>query len=154
MKKRNLIALLATIISIVVLLVTGCTTQTPTTPTVTTPTATKPATSTSTPTTTPTPTVVTKVVDPTYQCVSPRGVQPPVNTFALAPRLDTLDGKIIYVVQGEADPVIMPALFDRLKKDYTKTTWVYYQPSSSFGAGAPDDQTIKEAKAVIRGNAW
>jgi predicted esterase len=72
----------------------------------------------------------------------------------LAARLTTFDGKTIYIVQGEADPIIMPALNDRLRKDYQKTTWVYYQPSSSFGPTTPDDQTKAEAKAVIRGISW
>jgi hypothetical protein len=77
-----------------------------------------------------------------------------VNTFGLAPRLDTLDGKTIYVQQGEADPVIMPALAEHLAKNYTKTTWVYYKPTSSFVVSAPDDTTKADAKATICGIAW
>lgn len=78
----------------------------------------------------------------------------PVQTKALAPRLDTLDGKTIYVVQGEADAVIFPALIARLQKDYTKTKWVFYSPSASFGITAVDDTMKADAKGAIRGNGW
>jgi hypothetical protein len=159
MKDRKIILLLAAIFSIIILLATGCTsTQTPTTATTTTPTS-KPGASTSTPTAPSSPTVVTKTVDPVYQCLSPRGVQPPVMTSALAPRLTTLDGKLIYVNQGEADPVIMPALWTRVQKDYPKVTWKLIA-SSSFGSSAPEDEVLgkaagtKKADAVIRGIAW
>jgi hypothetical protein len=86
--------------------------------------------------------------------VNPAGDFVPVQTKALAARLDTIDGKTIYVVQGEADPVIMPALIEKLRKDYPKTTWNFYQPSSSFGLAAPDDTMKKEAKGLIRGIGW
>lgn len=122
-----------------------------------TPTATQPvATTTPTPTLapTPTPTQAAPVTDKKYNDLSPRGVQLPVTIVPLAPRPASIDGLTIYIVQGEADPVIMPALNDYLQKNYTKTTWVYYQPSSSFGATAPDATTLASAKEVIRGNSW
>ena len=72
---------------------------------------------------------------------------------SLAARLDSIKGKVIYVNQGEADQVIMPALWDRLNKDYPDTTWKLIA-SSSFGPAAPEDEVKQTAKAVIRGNAW
>ncbi len=96
----------------------------------------------------------TAQIDKSWNAMSPRGIQLPVTIKPLAARLDTFDDKTIYIVQGEADPIIFPALFERMKKDYTKTTWVNYNPSSSFGPTTPDDQTKAEAKAVIRGNSW
>jgi hypothetical protein len=90
----------------------------------------------------------------TYKCLNPQGDFIPVQTVALSPRLDTLNGKTIYVVQGEADPVIMPALFELLKKDYPSTTFVFYKPSSSFGESAVDTDTKADADATIRGIGW
>lgn len=149
MKTRNLTILLATIISISVLLVTSCTTQT-TTPT-STPTP-KPAasTSTSTPTTTPTPQVVTKAE--VYQALNPRGTEPAVKCSALSPRLDTLDGKTIAVSIAEADPVITTPLSERLKKDNPKTTW-NAQWVQTFGPSAPTEDMLK-ADGVIIGIGW
>ncbi len=93
-------------------------------------------------------------VDKSWNAMSPRGIQLPVQIKPLAARSDTFDGKTIYIVQGEADPIIMPALNDRMVKDYPNTKFNYYQPSSSFGPTTLDDQTKAEAKAIIRGNSW
>ena len=105
-------------------------------------------------TVTTTPTPVVAATDKVYNALNPQGSFVPVQTKAISPRLDTIDGKTIYVVQGEADAVIMPALIDRLKKDYPKTNWVFYSPSASFGITAVDDTIKADAKATIRGNGW
>ena len=53
----------------------------------------------------------------TYKCLNPRGIELPVNTFPLAPRLDTLEGKRIYFsITGEPDITI--PLEKRLRSDY------------------------------------
>ena len=42
-----------------------------------------------------------------YKCLNPVGFQVPVDTFPLAPRLNTLDGKEIYFsITGEPDITI------------------------------------------------
>ncbi len=147
LKKRNLIALLISIGLILVLLTTGVVVNAATTD--------KPG--------TPNPTSLTTATkEKSYNCLNPVGVQPPVTISPLAPRLDTMDGKTIYVVQGEADPVIMPALYAALKDAYPKTFFNYYQPSSSFGSNAIDATTKAPAKAdgtgganaIVRGNGW
>jgi hypothetical protein len=126
LKKRNIIALLSSILLIIVLVTTGCIVNAAT----------------------------TAEREKTYSCVTPLGIQPPVTLSPLAPRLNTMDGKTIYIVQGEADPVIFPALNDAVRVKFPKTNWNYYNPSSSFGASTPDDQTKAEAQAVLRGIAW
>jgi hypothetical protein len=152
MKIKSLIPIITSVILLIVLVVMACTPNAVPTPTATqtAPTPTQPAVSPSTPT--PQTQIVYK--DQTYNAVNPTGDFVPVQTKALAARLDTIDGKIIYVVQGEADPVIMPALIERLKKDYPKTTWNFYQPSSSFGLAAVDATMKAEAKGLIRGVGW
>ena len=85
--------------------------------------------------------------------MNPRGVALPVDIKPLAARLDTLDGKVIYVNQGEADPVIMPPLWARVQKDYPKTTWKLIA-SSSFGPSSVEAEVTANAKAVIRGIGW
>jgi hypothetical protein len=139
LKKRNFIVLLISIFLILVMVATGCIVNAanmkpldPTNPTA--------------------PTAATK--EKTYNCLNPVGIQPAVTVVPLAPRLTTIDGQIIYVVQGEADPIIFPALYTALLAKYPKTTWNYYNPSSSFGPNAIDATTKGEAKGVLRGNAW
>ncbi len=153
MKKGSLLTICFTIISLLSITVIGCqpVTAAPT-PTPTQPAATSTPTATPTPTPTPTPPAV--VTDKKYNALSPRGVQLPVTITPLAKRPASIDGLTIYIVQGEADPVIMPALNDYLQKNNTKTTWVYYNPSSSFGPSSPDSTTLQNAKSVIRGNSW
>ena len=143
MKNKYLILLAVSMLTIVVLLVTSCTAA---------------------PTTTSTPTAVVK--DKTYRAVNPTGLFIPVETKSLAPRLDTIDGKTLYVCQGEADPVIMPALYKALVRDYPKTKFIYYD-RSDFGPTTPgtggsssstgqveDPDILKKVQGVIRGIGW
>jgi len=148
-RNRSLIVLIASIVMMLSAVAISCT-PTVGTPT---PTPTQPA-ATTTPTPTPTPTQTAPVTDKKYNALNPRGIPQPVNIIGLAARLDTLDGKNIYIVQGEADPVIMPALNERMKTDYPKANIVYYLPQSSFGPSTPDATTLADAKAVIRGVGW
>jgi hypothetical protein len=144
LKIKHLLPLLVSIVLILVMVATSCT---PAAGPATTVTVTPPAvTVTATPTS-------AAAKDKTYRAVNPAGDFTPVQTKSLAPRLDTLDGKLIYVNQGEADPIIMPALYDRLKKDYPKTTWKMIA-TSSFGPSTPEAEVTANAKAVIRGIGW
>jgi hypothetical protein len=144
LKSKHLIALFASII-LIVLLATSCT-----------PTATQPgATTTATqPTVTVTATPTTKVEyrETIYRALNPRGIEPPVDCKALAPRLDTLDGKTIQVTIAEADPIIAGPLGERLLKDNPKSTWKT-EWVQTFGPSAPTEAMLK-ADAVILGIGW
>ena len=112
----------------------------------------------------PEPEIVEKIVEKTvtetvevedeYRCLSPRGIALPVETLPLSERLDTIDGKTIYIRQGEADPVIMPALYEYAKENYPGTEWVYHEPTSGFGPNTPGDEEVENADALIRGIGW
>ena len=145
MERKKLIALAASIALVLALALSGCNGGASPNPSAT-------ATPTSGPTATPTPQVIE--VDKEYRVLNPAGSFIPVETQALSPRLDTINGKTIYVIQGEADPVIMPALAAALPTAYPNATFVYYQPASSFGPSSVDDTTKAEADGVIRGNGW
>jgi hypothetical protein len=92
-------------------------------------------------------------VDKTYNVLNPTGIFLAVQTVSLAPRLTTFDGKTIWVSQTEADPVIMPALYARLQKDYPKTTWKtnFAQVTSPVRLTA-DEQ--KACQGMVMGVAW
>lgn len=91
--------------------------------------------------------------DRSYRALNPQGIAPSVEISPLASRLDTFDGKTIYVNMAEADPVIMPALYERLQKDYTKTTWKWIGVAS-HGPSTPEQEVLDSADAVIKGVAW
>ena len=60
--------------------------------------------------------------DKVYKFLNPVGMQLPVKTFPLAPRLDTLDGKEVWIsITGEPDFTI--PLERRLKMDYPNVNW-------------------------------
>jgi hypothetical protein len=143
LKSKHLLPLLASIILVLILVATSCTLGTTASPTVT-----------KTVTVTPTSTQTTAAAkDKTYRALNPEGNFVPVETKALAPRLDTIEGKTIYVWQGESDPVIGPALYPLLQKTYPKTNWVYVGVSGT-GLSAPEEEVLKNAKGVIRLNGW
>jgi len=90
--------------------------------------------------------------DKTYKCLNPVGIQEPVDTFPLAPRLDTLNGKTIHLsICGELD--IWVPLEKRMKGDFPEVNWTRkmgYTPS-------PVQLTEEERKttdAVILGVCW
>jgi biopolymer transport protein ExbD len=146
MKKINLIPIMTSVVLALVLVIMACGQTTPAA-TTTTPAPAATTTKAAAPTTT------TVEVDKKYNCLSPQGIQLPVQISALAPRLDTFDGKVVYVNQGEADPIIMPALWTRVQKDKPNTTWKLIA-SNQFGSNAPEQEVIQTAKAVIRGISW
>jgi ABC-type glycerol-3-phosphate transport system substrate-binding protein len=150
-KKRQVIALLASIFLVMMLVLSACGTATPTTPT--TPTTPAAPTTPTTPTTPAAPQVVTQQVDKVYKVINAQGSYIPVQTVAIAARLSTLDGATIYFTQSEANPRIMPELYRRLTADYPKANW-NITTSASFGDQVPAADLLKNAKAVIRGIAW
>ncbi|MFC2022705.1 hypothetical protein ACFLTL_00890 [Chloroflexota bacterium] len=154
MRRNKLIALGASIALVLALVLSGCGSGTTPTPSAT---ATPTATPTTGPTATPTPTrtpAPTMAPELEYNALSPRGIALPVETLPLAERLDTINGKTIYIRQGEADPVIMPALYEYAEANYPGTNWVYYEPTSGFGPNSPSSEEVENADAIIRGIGW
>jgi hypothetical protein len=149
MKSKYLLPLLVSIILILAMVATGCTSSSQ-------PAATQTARN-----------LATTVTGTTsIRAMNPQGVFIPVETKPLAPRLDTIDGKTLYVCQGEADPVIMPALYKALVPKYPKTKFIYYD-RSDFGPNVPgtggtssslnqveDPDILTKVQGVIRGIGW
>ena len=90
--------------------------------------------------------------DRIYKCLNPVGIRPPVDAFPLAPRLNTLDGKEIYLsICGEPDITI--ALERAAKSDYPNVNW---KIKKTYGV-APiplSDEETKTCDGVIMGVAW
>ena len=90
--------------------------------------------------------------DKVYKCLSPVGMELPVKTFPLAPRLNTIDGKTIHFsITGEPDITI--ALDKRLKADYPNVNWTQkksYTPMPVFLS----DEEMKATDAVVLAVCW
>jgi hypothetical protein len=88
----------------------------------------------------------------TYRCLSPLGIELPVKTYPLAPRLDRIDGKTIHIsICGEPDITI--PLEKRLRSDYPNVNWTSkksYMPSPV----QLTDEEMKTTDAVILGVCW
>ena len=87
-----------------------------------------------------------------YKCLNPVGMQVPVKTYPLAPRLDTLDGKEIWLsITGEPDITI--ALERQLKRDYPTVNWRVKKTYMPVQVPLSEEE-MKTTDAVIQGVCW
>jgi len=90
--------------------------------------------------------------DRVCKCLNPVGIQDPVDLYPLAPRLDTLNGKTIYLSQGTGgEAEILIPLRKRLQTDYPNVNW---KMVTAGAGGGLSDEDMKTAAAVIRGVVW
>ncbi len=88
----------------------------------------------------------------TYKCLNPVGIQAPVETFPLAPRLDTLDGKEIYLsICGEPDITI--PLEKKVKMDYPNVNWKIKKTYNITPVRISEEE-MKTADGLILGVCW
>ena len=88
----------------------------------------------------------------THKCLSPVGLEQPVKTHPLAPRLDKIDGKAIHIsICGEPDITI--ALEKRLKMDYPNVNWTTKKSYTPMPVQLSEEE-MKTTDAVILGVCW
>ncbi len=90
--------------------------------------------------------------DKVYRFLNPKGNELPVQTYPLAPRLDTINGKTIHIsITGEPDITI--PLEKKLRERYPSVNWTMkksYMPNP-----VPlTDEEMKTTDAVILGVCW
>ena len=90
--------------------------------------------------------------DKVYKCLNPVGIQIPVNTLPLAPRLNTLDGKEIYLSMC-GEPGITIALEKQLKNGYPNVNWKIKKTYQSIPVPLSDEE-MKTCDGLIQGVAW
>jgi len=94
--------------------------------------------------------LATDVNDPVLTVLNPLGTPPPIKLKAMAPRLDTLEGKTIYVDNNgyPGTSVLLPELIAVLKEKYPTTKFVYNEkPAGSMRM--EQDPAIGEADALL-----
>ncbi len=90
--------------------------------------------------------------DRVYKCLSPVGIELPVKTFPLAPRLNNIDGKTIHIsICGEPDITI--ALEKRLKMDYPAVNWTMKKSYTPMPVQLSEEE-MKTTDAVVLGVCW
>ena len=90
--------------------------------------------------------------DKVYKFLNPVGIQTPVDTFPLAPRLDSLDGKeIVFSITGEPDITI--ALEKKLKMDYPQVDW-RIKKNYNIEPNRLSEEEMKTADGLIQAVCW
>ena len=95
-----------------------------------------------------------------YKCLNPIGIHEPVDLSPLAPRLDKLDGKTIFVsigAGGEQDITI--PLPKKLQEKYPQVNWIIQGAGphlTKAGSISLTDEQVEsgEIDALIRGVIW
>ena len=143
---KKIIAVFVVIVSVLALVLAACSSAPATTVTST---VTATTTKTVSPTTT---TSAAPAGDKVYKALNPAGNYIPVETKPCAPRLDTVDGKVIFVYQSEGSSIIMPAVWRAAQKKLTKSV-LTTELVESFGRNTPSENDLK-VQAAIRGVSW
>ncbi|MBI4296299.1 MAG: hypothetical protein HY667_04185 [Chloroflexi bacterium] len=92
------------------------------------------------------------VQDRVYKCLNPVGISLPVETHPLAPRLNTLDGKTIWLsITGEPDITI--PLEKRLKSDYPNVNWKTKKTYVTHPVPLSEEE-MKTCDALIQAICW
>jgi hypothetical protein len=100
------------------------------------------------------------MAEKTYKCLNPVGIHTPVDLSPLAPRLDKLDGKTIFVsigAGGEQDITI--PLPKKLQEKYPQVNWMVQGAGphlTKAGSISLTDEQVEsgEIDALIRGVIW
>ena len=90
--------------------------------------------------------------DKVYKCLNPTGIFMPVKTFPLAPRLDTLNGKEVYLsITGEPDITI--PMEKKLKENFPN---INIKIKKTYGIVPVQltEEEMKTADAVIQAICW
>jgi hypothetical protein len=85
--------------------------------------------------------------------VNPRGALPAIRLVPMAPRLDTLDGKTVYLIAASFAQPLMPELQKVLAERFPKTTWVLKNKPGSYFDDDPKlwAEAKEKSQAVIMG---
>ena len=91
-------------------------------------------------------------INKVYRCLNPTGMQMPVKTFPLAPRLNSIDGKTIHLsICGEPDITI--PLEKKLKGDYPNVNWTI-KKTYGIDPRRMSEEEMKTTDAAILGVCW
>ena len=89
----------------------------------------------------------------TFKFLNPVGIQDPVKQYPLAPPLDKLEGKTIYLcINAGGDQDITIPLLKKLPAEYPATNW---KIKRQFGFSAVlTEEEKRECDGVIAGVIW
>jgi len=93
--------------------------------------------------------------DPKITVLNPRGIMPEIQRIPMATRLDTLDGKTIYIVDTKFARTrdFMETLHKVLQERYPKTNWILRDKTGGYQVDDPKlwSEIREEGHGVIMG---
>jgi len=90
--------------------------------------------------------------DRVHRCLNPVGIQKPIDIFPLASRLETLDGREIYLsITGEPDITI--PLEKKLKSGYPNVNWKV-KKTYDISPVPLSDEEMKTCDGLIQAVCW
>lgn len=93
---------------------------------------------------------LTNAENPVLTVLNPLGTPPPIKLKAMAPRLDTLEGKTIYVDNNgyPGTSILLPELIAVMKEKFPNTKFIYNaKPAGSIRPA--QGSAVEEADALI-----
>ena len=91
------------------------------------------------------------IVEPKFPVLSPMGIPPAIKTLAMAPRLNTLDGKAIYIVDDGfvGGDVLLKEMAAWFTRNMPSVKAVYRRKAGGF----PDEDPALWAEIKAKGDA-
>jgi hypothetical protein len=85
--------------------------------------------------------------------LNPRGIAPAIRLVPMAPRLDSIDGKTIYIINIGFGDTFLPETQKVMAERYPRTNWVFKRKRGSYFDDDPELwKEIKEkGNAMIMG---
>jgi hypothetical protein len=85
--------------------------------------------------------------------LNPRGTPPPIRLVPMAPRLDTLKGKTIYVINIGFGDTFLPEVQKVLAEEYPMANWVFKRKRGSYFDDDPKlwEEIKTQGNAMIMG---
>lgn len=87
--------------------------------------------------------------EPVLTVLNPLGTPPPIQLTPMAPRLDKMEGKTIYIINDgyPGSDILLGELTAVMKEKYPKTTFVYKNKQGGMGSEEPALWKEMEEKA-------
>ena len=64
--------------------------------------------------------------------LNPEGIKPPIRLIPMAPRLDSLDGKTVYIINIGFGDTFLPETQKVLSEKYPKTNWIFQRKAGGY----------------------
>ena len=85
--------------------------------------------------------------------LNPQGIKPPIRLIPMAPRLDSLDGKTVYIINIGFGDTFLPETQKVMSEKYPKTNWIFKRKAGGYFSDDPKlwEEIKEKGHAMIMG---